>query len=341
MSDRNYKKESSKKDKKVEKEEKVDEKKVDSKKGDKNKVDDKKVDSKKVDSKKVDKKDDNKPEKKEGDKVKVNKAEEAGIKLDVNSYKRWVNQYFELVKPKDGDKIKSSSLHFMLAAIDQVICSSLLNDASEKLSKQKNGLFDLSHDALKTKVENTDYFKYTFGRFMDKYTPGQNYLTQISDRSAKSLPKFIEENAFNGNKDTELNKDTLNLIAFVLSQTNCLMVDSAMKMAGIFKKKSVSARAIFAATQVHFTGKLLKDLENKLTKVLSVIEGVKVKKEEVTEEGDSGDDKKADKKGKKDDKKGKKDEKNVKKDEEDDDEEEEEAEEEEEDDEEADDDDDE
>jgi len=337
MSDRNYKKDSSnKKDKKVEKvdkEDKVDEKKVDNKKSDKNKVDDKKVDDKKVDNKKadnkkVDKKDDKKPEKKEGDKVKVNKAEEAGIKLDVNSYKRWVNQYFELVKPKDGDKIKSSSLHFMLAAIDQVICSSLLNDASEKLSKQKNGLFDLSHDALKTKVENTDYFKYTFGRFMDKYTPGQNYLTQISDRSAKSLPKFIEENAFNGNKDTELNKDTLNLIAFVLSQTNCLMVDSAMKMASIFKKKSVSARAIFAATQVHFTGKLLKDLENKLSKVLSVIEGVKVKKDEVTEEGDSGDDKKADKKGKKDEKKGKKDEKNVKKEEKDEEEDEEEEEEE-------------
>ena len=236
--------------------------------------------------KKVEKKD--KKEKNNDDEDKESKKNKAtmkvGLELNVNPFKRWLKTFYS-----DGDETKKIlNAHYLLATVNEVMLFNILTGVSDKFSKSKNGLEDLTYDRFVSYLRETDYTSASFSHDLTKYNPDFDYSKQLPV-TQKELNEFIEKKCFHNNGNVSINKETLNLVFYLLAVTNSKLASYAEVFSRFAKKTTVTSDGMSAAVEVFFTGKLLKDLQKKIQEVQTILKN-KPKKDSDKNDGNDDDD---------------------------------------------------
>ena len=240
--------------------------------------------------KKVEKKD--KKEKNDGDEdkdkePKKNKATmKVGLELNVNPFKKWLKTFYS-----DGDETKKIlNAHYLLATVNEVMLFNILTGVSDKFSKSKNGLEDLTYDRFVSYLRETDYTSASFSHDLTKYNPDFDYSKQLPV-TQKELNEFIEKKCFHNNGNVSINKETLNLVFYLLAVTNSKLASYAEVFSRFAKKTTVTSDGMSAAVEVFFTGKLLKDLQKKIQEVQTILKNKPKKDSDKNDENDDDDEK--------------------------------------------------
>ena len=210
---------------------------------------------------KMEKKDDaNKEPKKNKATMKV------GLELNVNPFKKWLKTFYT-----NGDETKKIlNAHYILTTVNEVMLFNILTGVSDKFSKSKNGLEDLTYDRFVSYLRETEYLSATFAHDLSKYNADFDYSKQLPV-TQKELNEFIEKKCFHNNGNVSINKETLNLVFYLLAVTNSKLSSYAEVFAKFAKKTTITGDGMFAAVEVLFTGKLLKDLQKKIQEVQTIL----------------------------------------------------------------------
>ena len=247
-----------------------------------------KVEKKEKTVKKVEKKE--KKEKKDKDdddkEPKKNKATmKVGLELNVNPFKKWLKTFYE-----NGDETKKIlNAHYIIATVNEVMLFNILTGVSDKFSKSKNGLEDLTYDRFVSYLRETDYVSASFAYDLTKYNPDFDYSKQLPV-SHKELNEFIEKKCFHNNGNVSINKETLNLVFYLLAVTNSKLSSYAEVFAKFAKKTTITGDGMCAAVEVFFAGKLLKDLQKKIQEVQTILKNKPKKDSDKNDEDDEEED---------------------------------------------------
>jgi len=262
--------------KKVEKEEKEEKKPV--KKVEKKETKEKKEKTEKKE--KNDKKDD------EDKEPKKNKATmKVGLELNVNPFKKWLKTFYT-----NGDDTKKIlNAHYILATVNEVMLFNILTGVSDKFSKSKNGLEDLTSDRFVSYLRETDYLSATFAHDLTKYNADFDYSKQLPV-TQKELNEFIEKKCFHNNGNVSINKETLNLVFYLLAVTNSKLASYAGVFAKFAKKTTITGDGMSAAVEVLFTSKLLVNLQKKMNEVQTILKNKPKKDSDKNDNEDDNDD---------------------------------------------------
>lgn len=254
--------------------------------GKKEKDDKKKVTVSKKDTKSKSTKTDKDDEEKE---TRNKNTLRAGLELNVSMFKKWIKKHYSLTNAQEekenGKPTKFQGLQYVLAALTQVLAVTLLGEVSDQLKKSKEGLYDVQYKTLESVVATKKHLKNPFGYALDQFNDSTHYLDNLPVASTEFV-KFVEKFCFHGNSSVSLNKETLNLLAFLINHANALVCDAALVMTKGVGKSTVSSKLGFIAVKLLFKDKLLKEFENKITTVLRSVagEGKKEKDDEKDDE---------------------------------------------------------
>lgn len=200
----------------------------------------------------------------------------AGLELNVSMFKKWIKKHYSLTNAQEekesGKPTKFQGLQYVLAALTQVLAVTLLGEVSDQLKKSKEGLYDVQYKTLESVVATKKHLKNPFGYALDQFNDSTHYLDNLPVASTEFV-KFVEKFCFHGNSSVSLNKETLNLLAFLINHANALVCDAALVMTKGVGKNTVSSKLGFIAVKLLFKDKLLKEFENKITTVLRSVAG--------------------------------------------------------------------
>jgi hypothetical protein len=189
-----------------------------------------------------------------------------GLELNVNPFKKWLKTFYT-----HGDETKKIlNAHYILTTVNEVMLFNVLTGVSDKFLKSKNGLEDLTYDRFVSHLRETDYLAASFLHDLSKYNPDFNYSKQLPV-TQKDLNEFIEKRCFHNNGNVSINKETLNLVFYLLAVTNSKLASYAEIFAKFAKKTTITGVGMSAAVEVLFTGKLLKDLQKKINEVQTIL----------------------------------------------------------------------
>jgi hypothetical protein len=285
----------------------------------------------------------------------INKnTEKANLKLDVNTRKKWLTSYYKRMgytvtftkKEKDDDgKVVNveksedtpniSGSQYALAAVEQVLCSTLLNLAYKKAQKTTGGLYNITEELLSNAVQLNPELNALFGNQLSSYKPKDNYLSLLEIKEFKEekddkektneICVFAEKYACEGgNSKINLTDDGMNFLMFLLNCNRMMVADCAYWMVKYAKKKQVDDTAVTCAVRNHYScsknlcasvckkldevSDLVEDAnkaerEEKEAKKKDKDEGKKKEKKSSDKKADKKEEKKSDKKDKKSDKK--------------------------------------
>jgi hypothetical protein len=226
-----------------------------------------------------------KPEQKTGSDKGLNKETiSVGLMFNVKPYKKWLKTYYENT---NRQSVKIMNAHYMMGAMNEILVFNLLNGASEMIQKQKTGLLDLTLERFMMYIQSTNHILTTFSQFHTRYEPGFDY-TKLVPLEKTLLSRFIEKKCFHKNDALNINKDTMNYICYLLTQTNTRCAEIAYVFSQYAKKTTVSGEGIKAAIQVFFNGKLLIDIMTKLEQITRVLKN-KSKKDSDKDAGEDDD----------------------------------------------------
>jgi hypothetical protein len=233
---------------------------------------------------KTDKK--SKPEQKTGSDKGLNKETiSVGLMFNVKPYKKWLKTYYQNT---NRSSVKIMNAHYMMAAMNEILVFNLLNGASEMIQKQKTGLLDLTLERFMMYIQSTNHILTTFSQFHTRYEPGFDYI-KLVPLEKTLLSRFIEKKCFHKNDALNINKDTMNYICYLLTQTNTRCAEIAYVFSQYAKKTTVSGEGIKGAIQVFFNGKLLIDIMTKLEQITRVLKN-KSKKDSDKDPGEENED---------------------------------------------------
>jgi len=220
---------------------------------------------------------------KQADGDKRNKATlKANLEFNVSNFKRWLGAHYQ----KSNCHPTFLGMHSMVTACVQVVCQYLVSGASEKVSKNKGGMYELTSENLRWFVETDPAMNETYGQCLRRYDDNMNYTDNLCV-SRKELSAFLEKYAFNGgNTSAQLSQDGYNMLAYVLVYTCSMLADSSLAISRCGRKSnSVHRRHVATAAQIHYRGRLLKSIVAKTDEVERLIG--KVKETANTKDSDS------------------------------------------------------
>lgn len=216
----------------------------------------------------------------------------AKLYFNVKSTQKWLVEYYKRYtidrKKKDEDKgddnrVKILNAHFALTAADQVICLSLVNLAADKSKKAAAGLYTITEENMIDNIKLDKDFNYTFLRFLDMYSPQENYAPQMG-LTKDTVMKFIETYAFSGgNSNVNLDNQAFNVLMYIMLKNRIMLAENAFQMTSYAHKSSVDDRAIMYSLKTVYTGQLLQRMHKKVEDVSRRVRGIKAEKEESEE----------------------------------------------------------
>ena len=220
-----------------------------------------------------------------------------GLVLDVGPFEKWAKSFVDsLVEPmaklvkKDGTEIvmRPYTISEIMSGTVEMVCAAVLTGVTHKIKKAKNGLCDLDFDTLYRHVTTQPELKtFTVG-FMEKYDSSVNYAKNLPV-DERLLKYFIDKHIFHDNTTIKFNRDTTNLLNFVLYQTLSMLLTTAFKITYSHKKASVNDASFRCALYIHFSGKILGDILAKLENVSQRSLANRKEKAEKTEGGEKND----------------------------------------------------
>lgn len=264
---------------------KVEVKKVNTPLNDKKTDKQEKKDNKTVEKKDVEKKEVEKKEVKQvSKKSKFNEVEKGtrpnretayvNLELNVKSFKTWLKNYYTYKNRSP----KMIGAHYILAAVNQVVCNNIVNGVSEKFKKNKTGMIDIEFDSLYNYINTTPYLRDTYMRLLDKFDMNTQYSNNMPTQVEK-INEYIEKFVLHGNENLKMNKITSNLLYYILLQTNVLLADTAYYCAE-YAGRTISSNAVVAAVKIHFSGKLLEDILRKTDDIITRLKNTTAKDQE-------------------------------------------------------------
>ena len=196
----------------------------------------------------------------------------AKLHLNVKTCQKWMVEYlsrYTITKknPDDDNRVKILGAHFVLTAADEVICSKLATLGFARSKKGEAGLNTITEDNLIDSVRLDKEFNYTFGKYLDAYSTGDNYGAQLG-MSKETIVKFLESFAFNGgNNNVHLDNSAYNFLMYILLKNRIQMTDAAYHVITYANKTSVNDKSMLHVTRMLFVGSLGKTICQKIEDV--------------------------------------------------------------------------
>jgi flagellar biosynthesis GTPase FlhF len=201
----------------------------------------------------------------------------------------------EKTKILDNVRLMKGS-YCCLTAIDEVITSTLINEAGKRSKRGVGDITWITEDNVMDALRLNKCLNVTFGRFTEEYSSSNKYTSQLKlDR--KEVDKFIESKCLNGNSSVKLDVGGNNFLMFILHKSRVLLSDSAFQMSQCYNKSSIIDRNILFSIRVVFSpGPLQKALFSKVDNVAKRVKHLEQKEKEASD--NSRDNKKETKKSK-------------------------------------------
>uniref|UniRef100_A0A6C0EGE0 Uncharacterized protein n=1 Tax=viral metagenome TaxID=1070528 RepID=A0A6C0EGE0_9ZZZZ len=187
----------------------------------------------------------------------------AGLDFNVSQTKKWLKAHYE------SKNMPFQSVHYVLAATNEVVCRYVLSGLIAMAKQTKGGLHDIDFDKFRMYCAITPEINNSFSGFLHKYDDAVNYTTQLVV-SKNDLSSYVEK-VFHNNTDVNLNHDTLNYLAFILSQMSVAIADNAQIIASSLSKKSVTMNITVAAIRIVLKDKLRDTVMKKVDNVVKTV----------------------------------------------------------------------
>jgi hypothetical protein len=222
----------------------------------------------------------------------------AGLTFNVKHVQKWLkeylNRYSVKTKDKDGKEVDKKftilNAHFAISAADHVICLSLVNLVATNSKKSTANLNTITEESMINAVKLDDEFKYTFGRFLDKYDSHESYNAQLTGLEKRVVLDYISSHGFVGGSNSfHFEVGAYNFLTFIMLKNRILLTESAFQMSQ-YAKRSLDDRAVMFALKTIYTGKLLQSLYKKVEEVSSNVRGLKKEKDSVKDDESVSDD---------------------------------------------------
>lgn len=232
----------------------------------------------------------------------------AKLFFNVKTCHKWLAEYYTRYtikrKPKKDDdskktdkdskkneNVKITNAHYILTAVDQVMCLYFVNLAGKRSKKADAGLHTITEESLMDCVKLDKDLKFAFGKYMEGYSQSDNYGKQMT-LEKKIVDEFIEKYAFDGgNSNIHIENGAYNFLSYILLKTRIQLAEAAFHMVVFSGRSSVNDKALLAAIKIMFTGELLKSLIKKTEDVSNRVRNIENEKGDDDSKNGSGDSK--------------------------------------------------
>jgi len=233
----------------------------------------------------------------------------ANLKFDVNTRRKWLNEHYHQfpipdMKKENGKKIQEiddggqpkvyyvgiAGSQYALAAVEQVLCSYLINLGFQKAIKTTSGLYEINGAILSDVIRYDKEMNLIFGNILSYYDSTAKYFSQLMIGKPSEIYTYVEKYCVD-NTCVQLTPDGLNFLMYIFQKNRVMLANSAYHIVRYAHKRQINGEAITSAVVIHYerAPELMDKIRKKLEAVRSTVEEAQKMEKADKEEKDKQD----------------------------------------------------
>lgn len=168
---------------------------------------------------------------------------QANLSFNVNCFRKYLMNVFELF---NCQKPKCNKAHVYLACFNELLCRKIIENVQEHLSKDSNGLFKITRQALKYSIElNINLNKCLFSHILT-YDETLLYENKYPI-SKQTVVNFIERNF---GTDIFITQQAYDFLSYILVKTSNHVIINLIELLKYSGKKTLNYSTILHAVRL-------------------------------------------------------------------------------------------
>jgi len=199
-------------------------------------------------------------EKKKGDLNQPTK--DAGLSFNVNAFKTHMKEYYSTLGLEQYNFKRG---HIALSACNEALCGLIVNNVTEKIVKDKAGLYVITYDNMENMIMSNPDMRRLLREYIENFDENSNYHKQYCVTKT-NLVTFIEH--YNGN-NLQLDNKAHNFLIYLLATFSNTVMKTAHMLVQYAHRQSVTIESIVKAVEVHCPSSIAKSLVIKIEEAVS------------------------------------------------------------------------
>lgn len=193
-------------------------------------------------------------------------TKKAGLTFNVNTFKRWMINYFE---SNELDKPKFSGSHVAITALTESLVSVIISSAKKQISKGTSGLYDIQRGFILSAIQLNPELRDTFIPYIHTFDTTMNYGEQLCV-DYKTIVSYLETHE-GGN--IQFQHIAYNCLAYFVVKFITQVLRTAYACVQYSKRKTLDPRSIITAINIHTTGTLNSALRMRVEEAIRNVGG--------------------------------------------------------------------